>query len=329
MIAVCPTLEGGGNNTGGTRPPGDSLVVANSLNGNSGRQQIEQTYVPVASTGETAHCLNAGAMGRIDYETETLVSHAPQAYRIHGENSIAMRGSGVANVADPVDTARCLDTSGGYAANQGGNVVLSAIAFKPSHFTRGKDGAPSDVAPPLSADADKGDQDTLVFDTTQITSRSNYSNPKIGDPCHPLAAEAHPPAIAFSCKDHGADAGEISPTLRAMEFDGSHANGGGQVAIAFEPRFVRNGRGAPDDISSPLKAQSGRTGKGDGATCLAAFGVRRLTPTECERLQGYPDHFTAVRKAADGPRYKALGNSMAVPCVRWIMQRIERANGHA
>jgi DNA (cytosine-5)-methyltransferase 1 len=52
--------------------------------------------------------------------------------------------------------------------------------------------------------------------------------------------------------------------------------------------------------------------------------VRRLTPIECERLQGFPDGYTDVReKCPDGPRYKALGNSMAVPVMRWIGQRIE------
>lgn len=58
--------------------------------------------------------------------------------------------------------------------------------------------------------------------------------------------------------------------------------------------------------------------------------VRRLTPVECERLQGFPDNFTAIpwrKKGAedcpDGPRYKALGNSMAVPVMRWIGERIQ------
>ena len=55
--------------------------------------------------------------------------------------------------------------------------------------------------------------------------------------------------------------------------------------------------------------------------------MRRLTPRECERLQGFPDDYTAVpyrgKPAADGPRYKALGNSMAVPVMRWIGERIE------
>jgi len=52
--------------------------------------------------------------------------------------------------------------------------------------------------------------------------------------------------------------------------------------------------------------------------------VRRLTPTECERLQGFPDNYTNIPKAADGNRYKALGNSMAVPVMRWIGERINR-----
>jgi len=61
--------------------------------------------------------------------------------------------------------------------------------------------------------------------------------------------------------------------------------------------------------------------------------LRRLTPRECERLQGFPDDYTLIPyrgKAADdcpdGPRYKALGNSMAVPVMRWIGERIAAAN---
>jgi DNA (cytosine-5)-methyltransferase 1 len=58
-------------------------------------------------------------------------------------------------------------------------------------------------------------------------------------------------------------------------------------------------------------------------------GVRRLTPTECERLQGFPDGHTLVphrgKPMADGPRYRCLGNSMAVPVMAWIGRRIQAA----
>lgn len=64
---------------------------------------------------------------------------------------------------------------------------------------------------------------------------------------------------------------------------------------------------------------------------IDGVGVRRLTPRECERLQGFPDDYTAVtyrnKPAADGPRYKALGNSMAVPVMRWIGNRISLVGG--
>ena len=57
------------------------------------------------------------------------------------------------------------------------------------------------------------------------------------------------------------------------------------------------------------------------------WAVRRLTPLECERLMGQEDGYTAItyrgKRAADGPRYKALGNSKAVNCVRWIGERID------
>jgi DNA (cytosine-5)-methyltransferase 1 len=162
-------------------------------------------------------------------------------------------------------------------------------------------------------------------------------------------------AIGFSCKDYGQDAiADLAPTLRGMPHHRSHANAGGQVAaVIFESRYVRNGRGAPDVVAPPLKAQSGTTGKGDGAPLVATWvAVRRLTTRECERLQGFPDDHTLIPNyrvklrpeevvevaeylrlpvstvarwgvTPDGPRYKAIGNSMAVPVMRWIGARID------
>jgi len=139
---------------------------------------------------------------------------------------------------------------------------------------------------------------------------------------------------AFSSKDHGADAGPLAPTLRAMPHDRSHANAGGQVAVCFESRIARNGRGAPSELVPPLKAQSGGSGRGEGAPLVAGSGsvaVRRLTARECERLQGLPDDYTLIpyrgKPASDGPRYRAIGNSMAVPVMRWIGRRIQMVDG--
>lgn len=56
-----------------------------------------------------------------------------------------------------------------------------------------------------------------------------------------------------------------------------------------------------------------------------AYLIRRLTPLECERLQGFPDGWTDIPSASDSARYKALGNSVAIPCVEFIMGRIAAA----
>ncbi len=68
----------------------------------------------------------------------------------------------------------------------------------------------------------------------------------------------------------------------------------------------------------------------DGSVMTPAMQVRRLTPVECERLQGFPDGYTDIRPRGkdtpDGPRYKALGNSMAVPVMRWIGERIAKVD---
>ncbi|MFU8299357.1 DNA cytosine methyltransferase [Pseudomonas aeruginosa] len=205
-------------------------------------------------------------------------------------------------------------------------------------------------------------QENAVFDPNQITSAANRSQPTPGL-CHTLPASSQPP-IAFSCKDYGADAGEVAPTLRAMGHGDSHANAGGKVAIAYPLLEVgkRTGRSTSDpraglgvgaendpmftlqasaqhgvcvtgDITHTLKAEGfdaseDGTGRGQPITPEAA-GVRRLTPRECERLQGFPDDYTLIpwrgkpaEECPDGPRYKAIGNSKAVPVVRWIGRRL-------
>jgi DNA (cytosine-5)-methyltransferase 1 len=88
--------------------------------------------------------------------------------------------------------------------------------------------------------------------------------------------------------------------------------------------------GSMAELSEVPSALRASTGGGDKAHAMTGTSVRRLTPRECERLQGFPDDFTAIpykgKPAADGPRYKALGNSMAVPCMEWIGRRIALVN---
>jgi len=135
----------------------------------------------------------------------------------------------------------------------------------------------------------------------------------------------------------------ISPTLRAEMGDN-------QVAIAIQDTFGRdkaqNGKGWSEGASYTLDAtglqgvvaptlttnnssrspQSSEVTQQINAVYQSSMAVRRLTPTECERLQGFPDGYTDImpngKQTPDGPRYKALGNSMAVPVMKWIGERI-------
>lgn len=176
------------------------------------------------------------------------------------------------------------------------NLVAEPFSFKASHYTRDKDGAPAVIAPPLSADADRGDQDTLV--------------------------------LAFSCKDHGADAGnDLAPTLRAMGHSDSHANAGGQVAVAYDLRGREGGAQfeGPHDTAN-MRAASGGSSR---SNVQHGWAVRRLTPVECARLQGFPDHHARIpwrgkpaEDCPDGGQYKTFGNSMAVNVMAWIGRRI-------
>ncbi|CAH1656959.1 Cytosine-specific methyltransferase [Hyphomicrobiales bacterium] len=115
----------------------------------------------------------------------------------------------------------------------------------------------------------------------------------------------------------------VAHSLRGEGFDASEDGTGRGTPLvpvhAFDARqsdVVQYG-----DMTGPLDTD------GWGVGVQYASAVRRLTPRECERLQGFPDDYTLIRfrgkPAADGPRYKALGNSFAVPVVRWLGQRIQ------
>jgi len=127
--------------------------------------------------------------------------------------------------------------------------------------------------------------------------------------------------------------GDVTHTLKAEGFDGSEdGTGRGQPIVAYDILGTPASEVAkPTDLYTPLRARV--PGQFENSTvtmaCPPGSAVRRLTPTECERMQGFPDGYTQVphrgKPMADGPRYKMLGNSMAVPCMAWIGRRIDAA----
>jgi DNA (cytosine-5)-methyltransferase 1 len=132
----------------------------------------------------------------------------------------------------------------------------------------------------------------IPYDLQQVTSSVNHQYArKPNDPCHTLAKEnAHGSAI-------------VQP-----------------IGLDEEQNAMIDGFGT-------LKART-LGGGFEGSVMQPNMAVRRLTPVECERLQGFPDNYTNIKtNCPDGPRYKALGNSMAVPVMKWIGQRIQTMEG--
>jgi len=98
------------------------------------------------------------------------------------------------------------------------------------------------------------------------------------------------------------------------------------VPFAFQTRIARNGRGQPKDTVDALTSAEGGSHADSKPHVAVSQGVRRLTPRECERLQGLPDDWTRYdadgNELKDGPRYRMIGNGVAVPCLEWIARRI-------
>ena len=196
-------------------------------------------------------------------------------------------------------------------------------------------GVAREVAPTINTQDRHGViYDVLAYDPNQITSKTNRSNPKFGDPSHAVPAQATPPVavIAFSA-GQSAKAGsvaahkDVAPTLRGS------ASGTNQVPTICMADL--SARASVDvDLCGTLKVGGDQTivaqhSVGNDGYLTWPWVVRRLTPVECERLQGFPDGWTQIPwrgKSADtcpnSPRYVALGNSMAVPVMHWIGQRL-------
>ncbi|WP_416413805.1 DNA cytosine methyltransferase [Pantoea sp. App145] len=167
--------------------------------------------------------------------------------------------------------------------------------------------------------------------------------------------------MAFSYKDDGADATvDLSPTLRAGNHDKIHANSGQPPAICIQHATIgRKDEAGPQGKGYQIDVAFTQDSRASSDVVKHGLQVCRLTPVECERLQGFPDNHTLIpfgrtirpekieadyakylmrggklsfedclRAAADGPRYRAIGNSMAVPVMRWIGKRIhQQLNG--
>ena len=243
-----------GTRTGGV-DPAEVLALSESVRGDSQTRRTTRQGAPAATSGSTYTIRGPNGTEITDngcWTYNATEQHAVMAFQ--PGNLIRQAG------ANP--SCQVLQTLG---SETQGDQAPHVIAFKPSHFTRGKDGAPSGVASPLSADADRGDQEQIVLRTARM--------------------------VAF----------------------GEYAEDG--TASAIKARDYKDATDLVYAVTTDSAISTGRP--------------RRLTPLECERLMGWPDHHTLVPGASDSGRYKACGNGIASPVAAWIGLRLHEALNHA
>jgi DNA (cytosine-5)-methyltransferase 1 len=175
------------------------------------------------------------------------------------------------------------------------------------------------------------EQALIAFDLAQVTCRDNRSNPKPGDPCPTLAKTGR--TYVAGIAPLGAEAflgnrssGPLDVATTCMA--SLHGSSTGRQDFASETFIVEPIAFHPtqDPISGPVSPALGTSRGGMGVVTPRGL-VRRLTPREFERLQGFPDDFTKLSsKTKDGPRYRALGNSMAIPVMSWLGRRIQEVD---
>ena len=345
MLFCMATQQGGAEVRNDDRAP--TLTTSAGMSGNN--QPVICIQGNAIDRADTAGCNGKGWKEDVCYTLNTIDRPAVCAGFKLG-NSEQARSIGYAEEQAPTLNAECGGNKPAVLClnDQGGNVM----------------GVSHDVSGTLRAQEHGHQPAVMTFDTTQITSKQNGSIPDFGKPCHTLNANAHVPCavldMSHAC-DVIRDCGKVAPSLQARM-----GTGGNQIPLTYQMQGFgdyREGNVASSckqrdfkdntdlvcsvdcrnfteggEINGTLQAkESGGQSLNLNNTVRQNMVVRRLTPLECERLQGFPDGWTdigdwvktdkrgrkiQVKGSADSPRYKALGNSIALPPWKWLLKRL-------
>ena len=305
--------------------------------------QILQAHPPKKYYLTTAACL--GILRRAEERGKPLPKALDTALRIQAGLIGSTNGSGKKNLSDePVafaqnqrDEVRDLHNIAGALGAQPGMKQQTFIASfsAGAGATAGTIGYAEEVAPTLKGSPSGNCMPSVMCLHDQGGQRMDTCENMTGT--LRASEKGHQPLVY---ENHGVDAriresGEISPTVTAR-----YGTGGGNTPLVQEdsdvycivgniidrqPENGGNGCGYQTDLAYTLTAadhhaiaQPYQDERMRGKVQL----IRRLTPLECERLQAFPDDWTNIPGASDSARYRALGNSVAIPCVEFIMKSL-------
>ena len=272
----------------------------------------------------------------ISYTLTARDQHAV-AYAIDSMGSNAMKSKNPHSGCREVECAPTLTTvDSAPVKHQGGTAV---VAFLPGNSAKAQGvGAEEEASPTLvKTQGESGNKVAVatecigVFDMEAGKSSGRADTSGVSPTILALhGTDPHAVAIGFNAEagtHEDSPKPEVSSPLAKKHKCGVVAPAG---AVSFEPGIAKREGAAhrfSDEVTSTL-----RSDMGDNLPAVAVdYIVRRLTPLECERLQGLPDGYTMIphrgkpaEDCPDTPRYKALGNGWAVNCARWICQRIQK-----
>lgn len=303
---IAATLEASAGRSRGAGTPTSMLTPVTCMAHGQGGAEISVERSPTLTCNHEA----------------PIAAYALQHAQIGRKDSAGPQGKGwQEELAFTQDSRSCADA---VAIAYGVGELIGA--FKGGQGAKAGGIGFSETLSPTLSSADSGSNRTPVIAFVQ-NSRDEVR--LMGGDGSIVGALAAQPGAKQQCYVAQCVTGDITHTLKAGGFDASEdGTGRGQpiVAAVFQQSSMK-GRGTigydNSGVAKPVKTQM------DGQMVQAGMAVRRLTPVECARLQGFPDHYLDItvrgKPAADGPKYKALGNSWAVPVVRWIGARIDAA----
>lgn len=263
---------------------------------------------------------NTGAGG----ETQNPAYVVQPAYGIPG-NWIGRKPENGGNATEPMhDIAPCLTKTDQHGVAQPIPLNTMTMQGRPSDDGRMGSGIgePGDPCPTLT----KAHSHAVAQPVYEMHGQDSRVR-DLGDTCNTVTSKwgtsgGNVPVTTQPKIVHGTQ----DPCVSDIAFAQGRNNGGENVLVQAIGTDLYNG-----NITGDVAATMGTPGSSvnaSGPTVMQAMAVRRLTLIECERLQGFPDNYTDIQSKGkptpDGPRYKALGNSMAVPVMRWIGERIKQ-----
>jgi len=206
----------------------------------------------------------------------------------------------------------------------GRGTPIVTMAFEPRHYTRAKTGGSPSETVTLTSHSNAGDSTPCIVQPVAAHQSMAFAQNSRGE----VRLESGHGQLAGALSTGGGKPGQGMPMVLSLALRGRAEGNVAELGTGIAPALRTASGGAN---KSYVLLPCDETDLGD-AVCDPAgalwdqWRVRRLMPVECERLQGMPDHWTLVpyrgKPAADSPRYKAIGNSMAVPCVAWLGRRL-------